>query len=235
VDRVRHLGHRVAEGARGGVDRIRHPAPAFLVALGALLVPATLAVLATSLIDGSKHSGPIEASPPGTAPTAPTERPIEEPERGTVAHVNSAGDYAFAYPSAWQIEEAEAVTRLESPNGDIVLSFEPGASGDIATASGRLVSSILGVDGSDPLAGQALTGSAWERIDGSRSFIVSGVTEDPTGRSMRFLAITVRAVPRTYAISGLVPAGSDPTRVLPTIEEIVSSFEVLDAGAAVAA
>ena len=85
------------------------------------------------------------------------------------------------------------------------------------------------------LAGQALTGSTWEHIDGSRSFIVSGMTEDPTGRPMRFLAITVRAVPRNYAISVLVPAGSDPTRVLPTVEAIVSSFEVLDPGAAVAA
>ena len=231
MDRIRHLGHRVAEGVRDGVDRIRHPAPAFLVALGALLVPATLAVVATSLIDRSEPSTPIASIPTGTAPT---ERPIEEPEEGTVAHVNGSGDYAFAYPSAWEIEETEGVTRLESPNGDIVVSFEPGASGDIARASGRLVRSILGVEGSDLLAGQALTGSTWERIDGSRSFVVSGVTEDPTGRSMRFLAITVRAVSRNYAISVLVPAGSDPTRVLPTLEAIVSSFDVLDPGGTVA-
>jgi hypothetical protein len=213
------------------VDRIRHPAPAFLVTLGVLLVPVALAVVATSLIDGPEASAPIASNPPGTDTN---QRPIGEPDTGSVAHVNSTGDYAFAYPSAWEIEEAEDVTRLESPNGDIVVSFEPGASGGIVTASGRLVSSILGVDRAASVAGQALTGSTWERIDGSRSFIVSGVTEGPAGRSMRFLAITVGAEPRNYAISVLVPEGSDPTKVLPTIEAIVSSFEVLDPGATVA-
>ena len=152
-----------------------------------------------------------------------------------MAHVNGTGDYAFTYPLAWDVDEADGVTRVESPAGDIVLSFGPGASGDIATASGRLVRSILGVDGGADASERSLTGSTWEQIGGSRSLIVSGTTEDATGRPMRFLAITVRAVPRNYAISVLVPAGSDPTRVLPTVEAIVSSFEVLEHGSEVAA
>ena len=45
---------------------------------------------------------------------------------------------------------------------------------------------------------------------------------------MRFLAITVQGVPRNYSISVLVPARSDPARVLPTIEAIVSSFQILE-------
>ncbi len=214
------------------MERLRHPAPAVLVALGALLVPATIAVVTTLVIDGEERSAPVASSPPGSGAI---QRPTRQPVTGTVAHVNRTGDYAFAYPSAWKVEETEDVTRLESRNGGIVVSFEPGASGDIATASGRLVRSILGFDAAGSLAGQALTGSTWERIDGSRSFIVSGMTEDPAGHPTRFLAITVGASPRNYAISVLVPAGSDPTKVLPTIEAIVASFEVLDPGAAVAA
>ena len=199
--------------------------------LGALLIPATLAVVASSLIDGSEPSAPIPSGPPGTAEIP---RPTLEPDTGTVAHVNSSGDYAFAYPPTWVVDEAGDVTRLEDPGGDIVLSFEPVDGDDITTASGALVGSILGVEGTHTLAGQALMGSTWERIDGSRSLIVSGVTTDPAGRSMRFLAITVRAVPRNYAISVLVPAASDPIRVLPKIEAIVSSFEILDPRATVA-
>lgn len=213
------------------MDRFRHPSPALLVILGALLIPATLAVVASSLIDGSEPSAPMQSGPPGAAQIP---RPTPEPDTDTVAHVNSMGDYTFAYPATWVVNEAGGVTRLKDPGGDIVLSFEPGAAGDIATASGVLVGSILGVEGTDAHTGPALTGSTWERIDGSRSLIVSGVTTDPAGRSMRFLAITVRAVPRNYAISVLVPAASDPTTVLPAIEAIVSSFEVLEPGATVA-
>ena len=207
------------------MDRIRHPAPAFLAALGALLVPATLAIVATSVIHRPEPSAPIPSTPRSAEETP---RPNVEPDTGTVAHVNGIGDYAFAYPPTWVLDEAGDVTRLANPGGDIVVSFGPGASGDIAAASGRLVSSILGVDGTHRTANESLTGSSWERIDGSPSFIVSGVTEDPAGRSMRFLAITVRSVPRNYTISVLVPAGSDPTKVLPTIEAIVSSFEILE-------
>ncbi|MCI0634378.1 MAG: hypothetical protein L0206_10765 [Actinobacteria bacterium] len=206
------------------MHRIRHPAQVFLVALGALLVPATLAVVATSLIDRPEPSSPIPPNPT----SADQPRPTVELDTGIVAHVNSTGDYAFAYPTTWLIDETGGVTRLENPGGDIVASFGPGAPGDIATASGRLVSSILGIDGTEIAVNDALTGTSWEQIDGSRSLIVSGVTEGPDGRSVRFLAITVRAVSRNYSISVLVPAGSDPTRVLPTIEAIVSSFEVLE-------
>ena len=206
------------------MERIRHPAPALLVALGVLLAPTALAVVATSVIDRPAPSAPIPPAA-GTAVEIPQN---VEPDTDTVAHVNRTGDYAFAYPPTWVVDEAGDDTIVENPGGDIVVAFGPGAPGDIATASGRLVSSILGVDGTDRSVNEALTGSSWEQIDGSRSFIVSGVTEDPAGRSMRFLAITVRSVPRNYAISVLVPAGSDPTRVLPTIESIVSSFEVLE-------
>jgi hypothetical protein len=87
------------------------------------------------------------------------------------------------------------------------------------------LSSILDEEGNDPSSNQRLIGTTWERIAGSRSLIVSGMTTDATGRSMRFLAITVRGVPRSYSISVL--GRSDPTRILSTIEEIVSSFEIL--------
>jgi hypothetical protein len=213
------------------VQAIR-PAPA-LLAFGALLIPAALAlVVVTTVVDRTEP--PVPDGAVGTGPDG-IPRPTEEPVAGPVAHVNSVGDYAFSYPRTWAADEAGGVTRVENPRGDIVVSFGPGAPGDIAAASGRLVSSILGIGGGDLGASEALTGSSWDRIDGARSFIVSGVTEDPAGRSMRFLAITVRAAPRNFAISVLVPAASDPTRVLPRIEAIVSSFEILEQGASVAA
>lgn len=56
-----------------------------------------------------------------------------------------------------------------------------------------------------------------------------GTTTDESGRPVRFLAIAVRADVGTYAITILVPAGSDPSRVLP-VERVVASFDILDDG-----
>jgi hypothetical protein len=66
-----------------------------------------------------------------------------------------------------------------------------------------------------------------ERIGGSRSLLVSGIATDESDRSVRFLAISIQGEPRSYAISIVVPRASDPASVLPRLEEIVSSFEIL--------
>jgi hypothetical protein len=71
-----------------------------------------------------------------------------------------------------------------------------------------------------------LIGLRRELIDSSRSLMVSATATDDAGRSVRILAIAIRGEPRNYAISILVPRHSDPARVLPLIEEIVSSFEL---------
>ena len=204
---------------------IHDRAPAFLFILVVLLNSLMLAVTVVPRGDSPITPAPIPSNPPriGEIP-----QPIQEPVDDPVAHVNSVGDYRFIYPAAWVVVEDGSLTRVGSPTGDIVMSFRIGAQGDIATASDRLLSSILDAEGNDPRSDQGLIGTTWERIDGSRSLIVSGTTTDAIGRSMRFLAITVQGVPRNYSISVLVPARSDPARVLPTIEAIVSSFQILE-------
>ena len=70
-----------------------------------------------------------------------------------------------------------------------------------------------------------------DNSDGTRSLLVRGTAIDDADRRVRFLAITVRGDSKNYAISILVPRRSDPVTVLPQIEDIVSSFDVLATGA----
>jgi hypothetical protein len=218
-----NLRHSLARRAQGVSNLVHDCAPAIPFVLGVFLISIVLAVTVMSWGDRPDRPASI-LSGPRTIDQVP--QPIQETVEDPV-HINSVGDYAFTYPPAWDVAQAESLTRLESPSGDIVMSFGLGSPGDIATSSNRLLSSILDEEGNDPSSNQRLIGTTWERIAGSRSLIVSGMTTDATGRSMRFLAITVRGVPRNYSISVLVPARSGPTRILSTIEEIVSSFEIL--------
>lgn len=146
--------------------------------------------------------------------------PVEQGRQGPIEYVNHAQGYGFSYPGTWDLRETEGLTRVRSPSGVITVSFRLGAAGDLEFASSRLLKSFT------DLSDLELIGMRHERIGGSRSLLVSGTATDESGRPVRFLAITIRGQPRSYAISVVVPRGSEPARVLPRIEEIVSSFEV---------
>lgn len=153
----------------------------------------------------------------------PSPSPIQETRLRSV--VNSAGGYGFVVPGSWDVQVAGAQTRVESPDGRLALTFEPGRSGDIESASTRLLASV-----SEAHAKHELIGRSWEQIGGARALLVSGVAANPKRGSVRFLAITVRARPRNLAIMISVPVGSDPVRVLPRLERIVTSFSIVGYG-----
>jgi hypothetical protein len=68
--------------------------------------------------------------------------------------------------------------------------------------------------------------TAWQQVAGHRSFLVSGVADDQ-GRSIRFLVIATPGERSTHTISIMVPAQSAPSRMLPRLERIVASFDIL--------
>jgi hypothetical protein len=84
-------------------------------------------------------------------------------------------------------------------------------------------------------AGRELIGTTRETIAGSPSLLASGTTTDESGRPVRFLAIAVRGDAHNYAITIVVPAGSNPSRVLPRVERLVASFEIPDRDDVIAA
>jgi hypothetical protein len=187
------------------------PAESFVFALGFLLLAsASIAVLA--LIPRPRSA---------VDPAIGSDR-IPQERSSLVPYTNVTGGYAFTYPSSWDIVEAGPSSQLRSPSGDIGLSFGFGAPGSLETASERLLESMPGLGTS-----RRSVGAHPGLIDGSRSLLSSGTAYDHAGRPVRFLAIAVRGEVRNYAIGIVVPAGSDPNRVLPLVERIVASFEIL--------
>jgi hypothetical protein len=135
---------------------------------------------------------------------------------------NVGGGYAFSYPSTWVVSEAGTSTELESPSGDIVVTFGLGTALGLEAESARLLESAA-VPGED----MELIGTSRELIGGSPSFLASGTSTDETGRRVRFLAIAIRGEPSNHTISIVVSAGLDATQVLSRVERIVGSFEIL--------
>jgi hypothetical protein len=160
------------------------------------------------------------------APTDPRSEvlsPVEQPPP-LVGYTNRDGGYGFDYPSSWDANSAGTLTRLESPTGRIIVTFDVAAPGTLRAVSHRLVGSLHA-----NAKAHGLIGTRRERIAGAPSLLASGIGEDATGRSIRFVAIVVGGRSDNYEISIVVPAGSDPSRLLPPLEHIVSSFDILDA------
>jgi hypothetical protein len=148
--------------------------------------------------------------------------PSQAEERpALVAYINQKGGYAFDYPSGWAASKVGTLSRIESPSGRVYLTFNVGARAPLNVASSRLVESLYGKDTT-----RELLGTRRERIAGAPTLLAGGTAEDEGGKRIRFLAISVRGQAHNYEISIVVPAESDARRLLPRLEEIVSSFQI---------
>jgi hypothetical protein len=159
----------------------------------------------------------------------PAQGPPPPPAQGgPLVHTNLVGGYAFTYPRTWTVEELGAETDLASPDGETVLSFGSGATLQVGDGGGEHPGDqdLLGSFGS--IVEPSVLGTAWQQVAGHRSFLVSGTADDRVGRSIRFLVIAIPGERPTHAISIVVPAHSAPSRMLPRLERIVASFDILD-------
>jgi hypothetical protein len=197
-----------------------------LIMVGIVLV--TVATVAILIEDAARQDARESARMLGPPDGATPDRSGSRSDLGVAEYVNGTHDYGFEYPASWTVHENARTTSLENPNGRIRVRFGIGPSSDLETTAARSIHSLT-----DVTSDRDVIGMTREKIDGSSSLLVSGTAIDDGGRPVRFLSITVRGQSKDYAISILVPRRSDPITVLPQIEEIVSSFDVLATGAEV--
>jgi len=169
-----------------------------------------------------QHSEPGIAHAPAPGPP-----PVSAP-RGPLVHTNLLGGYTFTYPRTWTVEEEGAETKLASPDGGTVLSFGSGATLQVGDGGGEHPGDQELLRSLGSIAEPSVLGSAWQQVAGHRSFLVSGTAHNPVGRSIRFVVIAIPGERPRHTISIVVPAHSAPSRMLPRLERIVASFDILD-------
>ena len=162
------------------------------------------------------------------APVPSPESPSLPAQRGPLVHTNLLGRYAFTYPRTWTIEEEGAETQLASPDGGTVLSFDSGETLPVENGGGEHPGEQDLLRSLGTIVDASLLDTAWEQVAGHRSLLVSGTADDPVGRSIRFLVIAIPGERATHTISIMVPEHSAPSRMLPRLERIVASFDILD-------
>lgn len=200
----------VREWRYAAIDWLRRRDAGQRFGIGALVVISAIAVVVF-----------VAMAPRSTTSTHPLDIPRspERPQSPPLPFLNQVGEYWFAYPRAWDLTEEGSLSRLQSPSGNVVLSFGVSFTDGLERVTTRLVGSLGGVRE----AGETI-GTSRQRIAGAPAFLKSGMTRDETGRLIRYLAIAIGGGSRTYTIFITVPARTDPEQVLSRVERIVTSF-----------
>jgi len=186
------------------------------------LLGACVILIWASLGQDSEPGGNVHV--PIAAPGSP---PLPA-QRGPLVHTNLLGGYTFTYPRTWTVEEEGAETELASPDSETVVSFGSGETLQVGGGGGEHPADQDLLRSLGSIVQPSVLGTAWQQVDGRRSFLVSGTADDPVGRSIRFLVIAIPGERPTHAISIVVPAQSSPSQMLPRLERIVASFDILD-------
>jgi hypothetical protein len=179
-------------------------------------------VIEASLDRNTEPGGIVQVPVPAAGP------PPLPAQRGPLVHTNLLGGYAFTYPRTWTVDEEGEETELASPDGETMLSFGSGETLQVGERGGDLPGDQDLLRSLGKIVEPSVLDTAWQQVAGHRAFLVSGTADDPVGRSIRFLVIAIPGEPATHTISIVVPAHSAPSQMLPRLERIVASFDVLD-------
>ena len=178
---------------------------AFVVAFGALSVSAYFAWKAIDRPD-------TKAPSPGSS------------DRGSLNQEtvrNTAGGYAFDYPVEWSVTQSGSVTKVTSPNEEVVVSFGLAPTGDLLVASDRFLAILR-----ESFVKLELGGRQLGSTGGHLSMVRTGSAVDVDGEELRFSAVTIEGEQQNIAIAVFAKTTSGPTLSSIT-NKIVASTRLL--------
>ena len=141
---------------------------------------------------------------------------------GPERYVNAEGGYGFRVPTGWTVQTSDSTTQVTSPNDTIAISVLVAPQGDIDAVSDASIESIAATwTGTKSEAPQPRT------VGDLPALSVGGTAVDESGTPIRFLSIVIDSGTRNHAIWVSVPESWDAATLLPSIEQILTSFKLL--------
>jgi hypothetical protein len=152
-----------------------------------------------------------DQQPAAAAPAVPTERVVSR-----------RGGFSIAAPAGMTVRKQGRTVRLAAENRDLVVTVGPGKRGTLPRANRHLMADLATkYRRFDRLASERL------EVGGRRALSASGTLTNRAGVRIRFVAVTVRARPRNYAIVAFAARDADPAAVLPRVNAVADGFEIL--------
>lgn len=129
--------------------------------------------------------------------------------------------FSIGVPASMQVTRKHDTVTLSDKGHSLVVTVGRTVAGPLHHAARVFVRSLH-----DGYRRVRVLGHQPQRIDGRRALATYGHAVNAHGTRIRFVTVTVRHRPRDYAITAFTAYGSDPTRVLPKVNAIASTFRV---------
>lgn len=146
---------------------------------------------------------------PGTEPVAVHTRTV------------LARGFSIGVPHGMQLTRRHGTLSLTDGRHSLVVTVGPTTAGPLRRAARDFGRSLR-----DGYRRVRVLGHQPQQVDGRPALATYGQAVNAHGTRIRFVTVTVRARPRDFAITAFTAYGSDPTRVLPKVNAIASTFRV---------
>ena len=155
-----------------------------------------------------------------TASASPTPSPT--PEIATTRLVSKRGGFAVGVPDDVKAKKVGPAVTMMSADKVLSVVVAPVESGPISVSSKAFMRGMKEI-----YTKVKVTRTETQTIDGKKATATYGQARNAKKVQIRFVNFVVKSSPRNYAINAFTTRESDPLFVLPRVNAIANSFEVI--------
>lgn len=134
-----------------------------------------------------------EPSPP---PSSAVDHRSTGAEQAENLIVNEAGGYSFAAPEGWKLDQDGSITRVESPDGETIVTIAEAPAGDVLGASDELLAAI-----EENYPSFRVNGRSVDRAAGALAIEVRGRVTNSSHAPLRFHLVVVEGQEQNLGIT----------------------------------
>ena len=136
--------------------------------------------------------------------------------------VSKRGGFALDVPTDLEASRKGRTATFAADDRSLVVTVGPGEPGRLRPASKQFLRTLR-----KGYEGYRLLGTEEQLVDGRPALASYGQATNAEDVKTRFAVVVVRDQPQNYTITAFTALGSDPDAVLPRVNTMVNSFEVL--------
>ncbi len=190
-----------------------------------MVIPVEIAVIAVlGAIYYGYHAVKDPTEPAkATSSQTPSAEPSALPKVDTTRLVSKQGGFAVGVPENVKSKKVGPAVTMTSGDKVLTVVISPIESGTIAASKAAFMRGMR-----QTYSDVRKTGTENPTVDGRKAEATYGLAVNPKKTQIRFVNVVVKDTPRNFAITVFTSADADPLFVLPRVNAVVDTFEVLE-------
>jgi hypothetical protein len=167
--------------------------------------------------------GPDPEAKPGAASRTATAAPSPTPEVATTRLVSKKGKFAVGVPEDVTAKKVGPAVTMMTADKVMSVVIAPVESGTISVSSKAFMRGMKAT-----YTKVKVTRTENLTLDGHKAKATYGTARNAKKQQIRFVNFVVKSTPRNFAINAFTASESDPLFVVPRVNAIADSFEVVE-------